>query len=147
MVVGMFDAALVGALIVLVAVTARRAIRGSPPRRALAFAPIAAVCTAIQLGFHAAATAAPSVLSAAALVLTGWTSFGLWFVWLGRAPRSRRPDDDEPGGDGRGGGGPGDGGRPRDSGPGSDGDDPEWDRFEREFADYVKRRRETLTTG
>jgi hypothetical protein len=146
----MFDVALVTALTVLVILTARRAVGGSPPRQTVRFAVIAGVAAAIHLGFHAAATAAPSMASAAALVLTGWTSFVLWCVWLSRAPATRgrdRPDDDESGGDGRGGGGPGDGGGPDGAGPGSGDDDTDWDRFEREFADYVQRRRETLTPG
>jgi uncharacterized membrane protein YgcG len=143
----MLDAVLVGALIVLVALTARRAVSGAAPRRSIRFVAIAAVCAAIHLGFHAAATAAPSMLTAAALVLTGWTCFALWFVWLSRAPAPRRPDDDQSGGDNRGGGGPGGDGGPDDGGPGGDGGDTDWDRFEREFADYVQRRRETVTPG
>jgi uncharacterized membrane protein YgcG len=147
----MFDAVLVGALIVLVALTARRALRGTPPRRSVCFAAIVGVAAAIHLGFHVAATAAPSMPSAAALVLTGWSNFLLWCVWLSRAPAPRlgdRPDDDESGGDGRGGGGgPGDGGGPPYGGPGGEDGDPEWDRFEREFADYVQRRPETLIRG
>jgi hypothetical protein len=124
----MFDVGLVSGLAVLVAWVGRRAVLGAPPHGPIRFATIAAVAAAIQLGFHAAATAA------------------LWMVWLSRAPAAQprdNPDDDTGGGGGGGGGrGPDDGGPPGGDPP-SGGDDVDWDRFEREFADYVQRRRPT----
>jgi hypothetical protein len=145
----MFDVVLVCALLALVVSVALRALKGPPPHRAVSFLVIAAVSAAIHLGFHAAATAAPSMPSAAALVLAGWSNFGLWCAWLSRAPargRWRDSDDDDPGGGGGGGPGGGEGGGPGTPGPAGDGG-TDWDRFEREFADYVNRRRETLTRG
>jgi uncharacterized membrane protein YgcG len=144
----MFDVGLVIGLAVLVAWVGRRAVRGAPPHAPIRFAVIAAVAAAIQLGFHAAATAAPSLPSVIALVLTGWAGFVLWMVWLSRAPAAQardNPDDDTGGGGGGGGGrGPDDGGSPGGDRP-SGGDDVDWDRFEREFANYVQRRRPTPT--
>jgi hypothetical protein len=106
---------------------------------------VAAVSVAIHLGFHAAATAAPTI-DAVALVLAGWSTFGLWCLWLGRVPSAGfRENEDEggssgeggDGGGGRGGGGPdADDGGPSGDGPG--GDDVDWDAFEREFAAYVE---------
>ena len=142
----MFDAVLVSALIVLVAFAARRALKGPPPRRAVCFAGIAGVSVAIHFGFHAAATAAPSMPSAAALVLTGWTNFGLWCAWLSRAPTAKFRDDTDDDDTGGGGGGPENGAGPGEGGPSGAGD-TDWDRFERDFADYVLRGRETLTPG
>ena len=89
----------------------------------------------IQFGFHAMATAAPSAATAIALVLTGWTTFALWWKWLaaapcrpGAAPRTRtttwRPRRDAPAFQGP---------------AGANGDDIDWDAFEREFASYVDR--------
>lgn len=143
----MFDVGLIGLLGTYVAGIAWRALWGSPPVRPIRFAVAVAVSMVIHLGFHAAATAAPSIVSAAALVLAGWTSFTLWCIWLGRVPsagfRERGDDDDAPGGeDGGGGLGPGDG--PPDEGPpGDEGPDVDWERFEDEFAAYVQRSRET----
>jgi hypothetical protein len=55
-------------------------------------------------------------------VLAGWTSFGLYCVWLSRVPSvGFRPGDDE---SGEGGGG---------------GSAVDWDAFERDFAAYVER--------
>jgi hypothetical protein len=132
---------LVGVLAVWVVAVAWRALRGPAPERPIRFAVVAAVSAAIHLGFHAAATAAPTV-DAVALVLAGWSTFGLWCLWLGRVPsRGFRQGDEDGGsggdGGGGGGGGPGDGG-PAD-GPGPGGDAVDWDLFEREFAAYVNR--------
>jgi hypothetical protein len=143
----MFDVGLIGLLGTYVAGIAWRALWGAPPTRPMRFAVAIAVSVVIHLGFHAAATAAPSIASAAALVLAGWTSFALWCLWLGRVPSAgfREGDDDDPSG---GGGDDGGGGRGPDAGP-DDHDDPagdgpgvDWDRFEDEFAAYVHRSRE-----
>lgn len=144
----MFDVGLIGLLGTYVAGIAWRALWGAPPARPMRFAVAVAVSMVIHLGFHTAATAAPTIASAAALVLAGWTSFALWCMWLGRVPsagfREGGEDDDGPGGeDGGGGGGPGD--APEDHGGpagGDDGPDVDWERFEEEFAAYVHRSRE-----
>ncbi|MEA2270305.1 MAG: hypothetical protein QOC64_2915 [Solirubrobacteraceae bacterium] len=148
----MFDVSLVSGLAVLVAWVARRAVRGAPPRGPVRFAIIAAVSAAIQLGFHAAATAAPTLLSVIALVLTGWTGFILWMVWLSRAPAGRSgesPEDDAGGGGGGGGRGPHDDGPPRGDPPsGGDESDIDWERFERDLGEYIaSRERRELTPG
>jgi hypothetical protein len=136
----MLGVGLVGVLGVYVAVVAWRAIRGAAPAAPVRFPIVAGVSAAIHLGFHAAATAAPT-LDAIALVLAGWSSFGLWCVWLSRVPsvgfRQGEDDADEGGG---GGGGPGpDEGPPADDGPPGGGSAVDWDAFEREFAAYVDR--------
>jgi hypothetical protein len=136
----MFDVGLVGILAVWVAGVAWRALLGAGPARPIRFAVVAAVSATIHLGFHAAATAAPT-MDAIALVLAGWSTFGLYCLWLGRVPSAGfRPDEDESGGgEGGGGGGGGpdsDDGRPSDDGPG--GDSADWDAFERDFAAYVE---------
>jgi hypothetical protein len=139
----MLDVGLVGILGVWVTGVAWRALWGAAPVRPIRFAVVAAVSVVIHLGFHAAATAAPTI-DAVALVLAGWSTFGLWCVWLGRVPSVgfRQSDDDGgSGGDGGGGGGGGGGpdfddGRPSGDGPG--GDDLDWDAFERDFAAYVE---------
>src|SRR4051794_19521559 len=137
----MLGVGLVGVLGVYVAGVAWRAIRGAAPAAPVRFSIVAGVSATIHLGFHAAATAAPT-LDAVALVLAGWTTFGMWCLWLGRLPSHgfrQNEDDGGPGGDGPGGGGGGpDDGRPSD-GPGPGGDDVDWDAFEREFAAYVER--------
>jgi hypothetical protein len=135
----MLDVGLVGVLGAWVVVVAWRALRGPAPTAPIRFAVVAGVTGVIHLGFHAAATAAPT-LDAVALVLTGWTTFGLWCLWLARVPSAgfRQNEDDGGPGDGGGGGGPDDGGRPSD-GPGPGGDGVDWDAFEREFAAYVER--------
>jgi hypothetical protein len=137
----MLDVGLVGILGVWVAGVAWRALWGAAPVRPIRFAVVAAVSATIHLGFHAAATAAPT-LDAVALVLAGWSTFGLYCLWLGRVPSVgfRQNEDDGGGGEGGGGGGGGpdsDDGRPNGDGPG--GDDVDWDAFEREFAAYVER--------
>ena len=135
----MFDVGLVGVLGVYIAGVAWRALWGAPPARPIRFAVVAAVSGAIHLGFHAAATAAPTI-DAIALVLAGWTSFGLWCVWLSRVPsvgfRQGEDDADEGGG---GGGGPGPDESPPDDGPPGGGTAVDWDAFERDFAAYVER--------
>jgi hypothetical protein len=137
----MFDVGLVGVLGVWVIVVAWRALRGPAPTAPIRFAVVAAVSCVIHLGFHAAATAAPT-LDAVALVLAGWTTFGMWCLWLGRLPSAgfrQNEDDGGSGGEGGGGGGGPDDSGPED-GPGPGGDGVDWDAFEREFAAYVERR-------
>src|SRR4051794_41940229 len=113
----MLDVGLVGVLVVWVTGVAGRPFRGPPPARPIRFAVVAVVSATIHLGFHAAATAAPTV-DAVALVLAGWSTFGMWCLWLGPVPRrgfprgyggsgGRGPGG---GGGGGGGGGPGPGG-------------------------------------
>jgi hypothetical protein len=138
----MFDVGLVGVLGVYVAGVARRALWGAAPARPIRFAVVAAVSAAIHLGFHTAATAAPPV-DAVALVLAGWSTFGLWCLWLARAPSPgfrHGEDDGGEGGWGGGGDGPGDG-PPGGDPPGGGDDDVDWDAFEHDFAAYVERSR------
>jgi hypothetical protein len=136
----MFDVGLVGTLTVWVAAVAWRALLGAPPAGPVRFAVVAAVSAAVHLGFHTAATAAPSIASAIALVLAGWTTFAMWCLWLSRNPsRGFREDDGSDESDGGGGRGPGEDPPGPDDGPSGDVD---WDEFEREFAAYVRLRRE-----
>jgi hypothetical protein len=135
----MLAVGLVGVLVAWVVAVGWRALRGPAPARPIRFAVVAAVSATIHLGFHAAATAAPTI-DAVALVLAGWSTFGMWCLWLGRLPsRGFRQSEDDGGSgpDGGGGGGGPDDGRPGD-GPGSGGDDVDWDAFERDFATYVE---------
>jgi hypothetical protein len=136
----MFGVGLVGVLGIYVAAVARRAIWGAAPTAPVRFSIVAGVSATIHLGFHAAATAAPT-LDAIALVLAGWTSFGLWCVWLSRVPSvGFRPGEDDGEEGGGGGGGPGpDDGPPADDGPPGGGSAVDWDAFERDFAAYVER--------
>jgi hypothetical protein len=144
----MFDLGLIGLLGTYVGGIAWRARWGAPPTRPMRFAVAIAVSVCINLGFHAAATAAPTIASAAALVLAGWSSFALWCLWLGRLPPARLreggEDDDTSGGDDSGGGrGPSGGPDDHDGPTGDDGpDDVDWERFEEAFAAYVRRPRE-----
>jgi len=140
----MFDGGLVIAFLAYAIWAARRATRGPAPLAPIRLTRLAAGCVLINLGFHAAATAAPSAMSAIVLVLAGWTTFGLWWKWLSRAPAARRrPDDGEDGG-----GGPGHGDDPPPIGPaGPAGDeDIDWDAFDREFAAYLEQRERPLAT-
>jgi hypothetical protein len=135
----MLGVGLVGVLGAYVAGVAWRALLGAPPARPIRFAVVAGVSAAIHLGFHAAATAAPT-LDAVALVLAGWSTFGLWCLWLGRLPsRGFRQNEDDSGGEGGGGGGPGPDDDPPDDGPPAGDDNLDWDAFERDFAAYVHR--------
>jgi hypothetical protein len=135
----MWGVGLVGVLGVYLAGVAWRTIWGAAPAAPVRFSIVAGVSVAIHLGFHAAATAAPT-LDAVALVLAGWSSFGLWCVWLSRLPSvGFRPKDDESDEGGGGGGGPGpDDGPPADDGPPGGGSAVDWDAFERDFAAYVE---------
>jgi hypothetical protein len=136
----MWDMGLVVVLLAWVVAVGWRALRGPAPARPIRFAVVAVVSATIHLGFHAAATAAPTI-DAVALVLAGWTSFGLWCLWLSRVPSvGFRPKDDESDEGGGGGGGPGpDDGPPADDGPPGGGSAVDWDAFERDFAAYVDR--------
>jgi hypothetical protein len=136
-VAGTVDAIIVGALVVVEVFGARRALWGKPPARQWRFGAVGLVCACIHLGFHAAATAAPSLLSVASLVLAGWLTFTLWLAWLSRAPKPERGD----GGEGGGGGGPSDDDDDgRGGGPGDGEPEFDWDAFEREFWPYVRDR-------
>jgi hypothetical protein len=135
----MFDGGVIGALVVVEGLGLRKAVWGTPPTRQVGIGAVLVVGLLIQIGFHTAATAAPSMPSVIALVLAGWVSFILWTVWLSRAPAPRRGDgrDDDGRGsddDGGGGGGP-DGPLPGDGG----GDGIDWEEFERQFWPYVER--------
>jgi hypothetical protein len=139
----MLAVGLVPVLGLWVAGVAWRALLGAAPAKPIRFAVVAPISLTIHLGFHTAATAAPT-LDAVALVLAGWSTFGLFCLWLGRVPSAgfRQNDDDGgggSGGDGGGGGGGPDDGRPSDGPGGPGGDDLDWDAFEREFAAYVER--------
>jgi len=90
----------------------------------------------------AADTVALSPDESVALVLAGWTTFGMWCLWLGRLPsRGFRQNEDDDGDGGGGGGGPDDG-RPDDRTGPRGGDVVDWDVFERDFAAYVQRSQE-----
>jgi hypothetical protein len=134
----MLDVGLVGVLCVYVALVAWRALWGAPPARPIRFAVVAAVSGAIHLGFHAAATAAPTI-DAVALVLAGWTTFGLWCLWLGRMPSRGFRQNEDDGGEGGGGGGSGPDDGPPSGGPPEGDGGIDWDAFERDFAAYVAR--------
>ena len=136
----MLAVGLAGVLGIWLGLVTWRALFGAPPAAPVRFSIVAAVSVVIHLGFHAAATAAPTI-DAVALVLAGWTTFGMWCLWLGRLPsRGFRPSEDDGGGDGGGGGGGGpDDGRPGDDPTPRGGNDVDWDVFEREFASYVER--------
>ena len=136
----MLDVGLAGVLAMWLCLVTWRALWGAPPGAPVRFWIVAAVSAVIQLGFHAAATAAPTI-DAIALVLAGWTTFGMWCLWLGRLPsRGFRQNEDESDEGGGGGGGGPDDGRPDDrTGPRGGDDDVDWDVFERDFATYVER--------
>ncbi len=132
----MFDAALIIAAVAVGLWGLRRARWGAPPSRPLRMGRVVAMGITIQIGFHALATAAPSIGTTVVLVLFGWVAFTLWSVWLSRAPTPGRGD--ARGDDGRG-GGPDDGDG---DGPDSRGGDEhtiDWDAFEREFWPHVDR--------
>ena len=68
----MLAVGLVGVLAMWIGLVARRALLGAPPVGPIPFSVVAGVSVVIHLGFHAAATAAPTI-DAVALVLAGWT--------------------------------------------------------------------------
>jgi hypothetical protein len=134
----MLDVGLVGVLVAWVVAVAWRALRGPAPARPLRFAVVAAVSATIHLGFHAAATAAPTI-DAVALVLAGWSTFGLWCLWLGRMPSRGFRQNEDDGSEGGGGGGSGPDDEPPSGGPPEGDGGIDWDAFERDFATYVAR--------
>jgi hypothetical protein len=134
----MLGVGLVGVLGVYVSLVAWRALWGAPPARPVRFAVVAGVSGAIHLGFHAAATAAPTI-DAVALVLAGWTTFGLWCLWLGRVPSHGFRQNEDDGGEGGGGGGSGPDDEPPSGGPPEGDGGIDWDAFERDFAAYAAR--------
>lgn len=131
---------MIGGVVLLLWWGWRRAKRGAPPARPVNLAVAALATSVIQVGFYAAATAAPSVGAVVALVIGGWGSFLLFWVWLGRAPNPYSgPGRDE---EGRGGGGGG-GGPKKPPPPRGDGDGGgEWAAFEAEFRRYAAQSRE-----
>jgi hypothetical protein len=136
----MLDEGLIGAVMVFEMLWYRRAVFGRPPSRPMRLLPSGLISGAIHLGFHAAATAAPTAPTAIAFVLAGWTSFVLWWKWMARAPKPRWGDGEEGnGGSGGGGGGGGSGGGPKDDGdrPRGDAREIDWDELEREMADFL----------
>ena len=142
----MLDEGLIGALVIAEAIGYRRAVFGRPPRKPVRVLPCGVAATSIHLFFHTLATAAPSALSAMALVFAGWTTFILWWKWVARAPKPKWGDGDDSGGDsggGRGGGGgSGPGGNDRD--PNGGGPEFDWDALERDMEDYLQRDRQLV---
>src|SRR4051795_888309 len=137
----MWGVGLLGVLGIYIAGVAWRTVWGAAPAGPVRFSVVAGVSVTIHLGFHAAATAAPT-LDAVALVLAGWSSFGLWCLWLSRVPSvGFRPNEDDGGeGGGGGGGGPGpDDGPPADDGPPGGGGAVGGAGFERAFGTYAGR--------
>ncbi|MBA2644885.1 MAG: hypothetical protein H0U80_05510 [Solirubrobacterales bacterium] len=135
----MVEEGLIGGLVLAEMFGYRRAMFGRPPSRPLRLIPAALVSLVIHIGFHAAATMAPSVATAIAFVFAGWTTFYIWWRWVARAPDPWGFDEGE---DGGGGGGPGGGGPGL--GPDRDGQDPggggreiDWEEREREMGDFL----------
>ena len=131
------EAGLIGGLVLAETLGYRRAMFGRPPSRPLSLVPATLISLAIHIGFHAAATVAPSVVSATALVFAGWATFIIWWRWVARAPNPWGFDEGEDGGGPDGGGGPGIGPAPESGGPGGDGIDIDWEQREREMDDFV----------
>lgn len=140
----MLEGGLIGALVLGVILSYRRAVFGRPPSRPQRLPGSTVVSLSIHLGFHAGATAAPSASTAIAFVLAGWTIFFIWWKWVGRAPDPWGFGEGEAGGgDEPGGGGPGGGGPDRDDhGPGGGGREVDWDALEREMSDFLDRDRQ-----
>src|SRR6201989_2609765 len=82
----MLAVGLAGVLGIWLGLVTWRALFGAPPAAPVRFSIVAAVSVVIHLRFHAAATAAPTI-DAVALVLAGWTTFGMWCLWLRPPPR------------------------------------------------------------
>ncbi len=127
---------LIGGLVLAETLGYRRAMFGRPPSRPLRLLPASLVSLAIHIGFHAAATVAPSAATAIALVFAGWATFIIWWKWVARAPNPWGLDEGEDGG-GPGGGGPGLTPPPDPGGPGGDGLEIDWEEREREMSDFV----------
>lgn len=134
----MLDGVLIGSLVMAETLGYRRAVFGRPPSRPRRLLPSALVSLSIHIGFHAAATMAPTVPTAIAFVLAGWTTFIIWWKWLARAPDPWNFGEGEDGGDGPGGGG-GSGGGPDggDRDPGGGGREIDWEALEREMSDFM----------
>ncbi len=128
---------LIGGLVLAETLGYRRAMFGRPPSRPLRLLPASLVSLAIHIGFHAAATVAPSAATAIALVFAGWATFIIWWKWVARAPNPWGLDDGEDGGGPGGGGGPGLTPPPDPGGPGGDGLEIDWEEREREMSDFV----------
>ena len=134
----MLEEGLIGGLVLAEMLGYRRAMFGSPPSRPLRLLPAALVSLVIHIGFHAAATMAPSVSTAIAFVFAGWTTFYIWWRWVARAtdPWGFEEGDDG-GGGGGGGGGPGLGPDRDRHDPGGGGREIDWEEREREMGDFV----------
>ena len=128
---------MIGGLVLVETLGYRRAMFGRPPSRPLRLLPAALVSLVIHIGFHAAATVAPSVATAIAFVFAGWATFIIWWKWVARAPNPWGLDEGEDGGGPGGGGGPGVGPAPDGGGPGGDGLEIDWEAREREMGDFV----------
>lgn len=135
----MLEEGLIGGLVLAETLGYRRAMFGRPPSRPLRLIPAAVVSLVIHIGFHAAATVAPSVITAIAFVFAGWTTFYIWWRWLARAPDPWGLDEGEEGGGGggSGGGGPGVGPGPDGHQPGGGGREIDWEEREREMGDFL----------
>ena len=134
----MVEEGLIGGLVLAETLGYRRAMFGRPPSRPLGLVTASLISLTIHIGFHAAATVAPSAVSAVALVFAGWATFIIWWKWVARAPNPWGLDDGEDGGGpGGGGGGPGIGPAPHGGGPGGDGLEIDWEEREREMSDFV----------
>ncbi len=131
------EAGLIGGLVLAETLGYRRAMFGRPPSRPMRLFPASLISLTIHIGFHAAATVAPSALSAIALVFAGWATFIIWWKWVARAPNPWGRDEGEDGGGPGGGGGPGIGPPPGGRGPSGDGLDIDWEAREREMGDFV----------
>ena len=137
----MVEEGLIGGLVLAETLGYRRAMFGKPPSRPMRLVPASLVSLTIHIGFHAAATVAPSASTAIALVFAGWATFIIWWKWVARAPNPWGFDEGEDGGP-PGGGGPGVGPEPDAGGPGGSGLEIDWDALEREMSDFVSSERE-----
>ena len=133
----MVEEGVIGGLVLAETLGYRRAMFGRPPSRPLRLVPAALISLVIHIGFHAAATAAPSVVTAIAFVFAGWATFIIWWKWVARAPNPWGFDEGEDGNGPGGGGGPGRGTAPEDGDPGGDGLEVDWEAREREMSDFV----------
>ena len=135
----MVEEGLIGGLVLAETLGYRRAMFGRPPSRPLRLIPASLTSLAIHIGFHAAATVAPTAPTAIALVFAGWASFIIWWKWVARAPDPWGLDEGDDGGSGPGGGGggPGVGPAPAGDGPGGGGLEIDWEEREREMNDFV----------
>ncbi len=133
----MVEEGLIGGLVLAETLGYRRAMFGRPPAQPLHLVPASLISLLIHIGFHAAATVAPSAATAVAFVFAGWATFIIWWKWVARAPNPWGSDEGEDGGGPSGGGGPGVGPPPQGGGPGGDGLEIDWDEREREMRDFA----------